>query len=130
MLFQPSGMMQFNWLLNAGERPDGSARNYCPQLDGALHGRTVVSEDHVPERPYGRFGLSALIFDPNGDVAAAKSAPSGDSDRARLARQQIEFMPARSCILDAHRNRATVPRVALPRDRGALHGFNSCWPCR
>ena len=96
MLFQPSGMMQFNWLLNAGERPDGSARNYCPQLDGALHGRTVVSEDHVPERPYGRFGLSALIFDPNGDVAAAKSAPSGDSDRARLARQQIE----RSCPRD------------------------------
>ena len=96
MLFQPSAMVQFNWLLNAGERPDGSARNFCPQLEEPLHNRTIVDGDFVLEQPYGRFGLPSLIFDPEGDQAAAQGAPSGGSTRARIARQQIE----RSCPND------------------------------
>ena len=90
MLFQPSGLTHFNWLLDAGSRPDGTRRTFCPQLDAMPDQRLVVDAAGNEVRRYGRAGVSSLVFDRSGDVAMAEFAPSGGTPRARRARRTIE----------------------------------------
>jgi hypothetical protein len=90
MLFQPKTMTHFNWLLEAGEYPDGMPRTYCPALDAPPEERTVLSEDGAEERRFGRYGITPIVFDNSGDIAAARAVPlGGGSSRARVARQRI-----------------------------------------
>jgi hypothetical protein len=61
--WQPRSMAPYNWLLNAGEYPDGTPRRFCP-IQRHLVGQSDYSEVHVdPGRLWGRAHLPRAVLE-------------------------------------------------------------------
>ena len=96
-IFQPSTLAAFNWLLDAGVRPDGSRRTYCPPLEEHLAGAggtnevnsTVIGPDGGRYLPPGRSGITPLIFNDRADAAAAANIGGHSSERSRAMQAAI-----------------------------------------
>ena len=91
-IFQPSTLAKFNWLLDAGVRPDGSRRTYCPPLEESMSNNdssSVLGPDGTYYTPPGRPGIAPLIFNDTADIAAAKKRGTGHTERSREAKASI-----------------------------------------
>ena len=86
--WQPRAVAPYNWLLNAGEYPDGSPRRFCP-IQRHLVGQSHYSEVHVdPGRLWGRAHLPRAMVEQSPPTEAQEAAYAQMSD-AQLQAQDV-----------------------------------------
>ena len=86
--WQPRAVAPYNWLLNAGEYPDGSPRRFCP-IQRHLVGQSHYSEVHVdPGRLWGRAHLPRAVLEQSPPTEAQEAAYAQMSD-AQLQAQDV-----------------------------------------
>jgi hypothetical protein len=96
-VFQPRSLMWFNWLLDAGEYPDGSARTYCPSLEPTGKKIPVVDDNGVVEEPYGRTGITPLVFSDGIDGTMVEAFEAGGLTAKAAIQQRLDG----ECPVDA-----------------------------
>ena len=86
--WQPRAVAPYNWLLNAGEYPDGTPRRFCP-IQRHLVGQSDYSEVHVdPGRLWGRAHLPRAVLEQSPPTEAQEAAYAQMSD-AQLQAQDV-----------------------------------------
>ena len=111
---QPRALAPYNWLLNAGEHPDGEPRRFCP-IQRHLVGQSDYAQSHVdPGRLWGRAYLPRAVLEPSPPTEAQEAAYAQMSD-AQLQAQDaaLDELEREVCPVDHLQLMRTEQMVSL-----------------
>ena len=114
--WQPRATADYNWLLNAGEHPDGEPRRFCP-IQRHLVGQSDYAQSHVdPGRLWGRAYLPRAVLEPSPPTEAQEAAYAQMSD-AQLQAQDaaLDGLEREVCPVD-HLQLMRTEQMALCRE--------------
>ena len=114
--WQPRALAPYNWLLNAGEHPDGEPRRFCP-IQRHLVGQSDYAQSHVdPGRLWGRAYLPRAVLEPSPPTEAQEAAYAQMSD-AQLQAQDaaLDGLEREVCPVD-HLQLMRTEQMALCRE--------------